>query len=117
MPWLVSVNVSTLSTTAGSVKLGHPVPEPNLVPEWNRSAPHPAQRYIPLSLAYTYLPVNGGSVPFNRSTSYCSGASSWRHSSSVLLISAAMGPLLTHSICHANHLSKSRFWRPERAET
>jgi len=40
----LSGRVSTAAATAGSVKLGQPVPESNLVSEPNSSAPHPAQR-------------------------------------------------------------------------
>src|SRR3954453_6224102 len=68
---------------AGSVKLGQPVPESNFVLELNSSLPHAAQRYIPSSFECTYLPVNGGSVPCRRMTSYSSGVSSWRHSCSL----------------------------------
>src|SRR4051794_36479527 len=68
---------------AGSVKLGQPVPESNFVLALNSSWPHAVQRYIPSSFECTYLPVKGGSVPWRRITSYSSGVSSWRHSSSV----------------------------------
>ena len=50
------------------MKLGQPVPESNLVSELNRSLPHAPQRYMPVSLECVYAPVNGGSVPFSRST-------------------------------------------------
>src|SRR3954454_15139262 len=70
------------SAMAGSVKLGQPVPESNFVLELKSSLPHAAQRYIPSSFECTYLPVKGGSVPCRRITSYSSGVSSWRHSSS-----------------------------------
>ena len=52
----------------------------------NSSAPQPAQRYVPGSKTWSYSPVNGRSVPFSRSTRYCSGVSSARHCSSVFLI-------------------------------
>src|SRR4051812_49280715 len=77
---------STASAIAGSVKLGQPDPESNLVPELNRSAPHPPHLYIPVAFSWVYLPVNGGSVAAWRSTAYWSGASSSRHWSSVLAI-------------------------------
>ncbi len=44
MPYVRSSCVSTASATIGSVKLGQPVPESNLVLESNSSAPQPAQR-------------------------------------------------------------------------
>src|SRR5580693_4942680 len=86
---LLSGRSSTVSATAGSVKLGQPVPDSNFVSELNRSLPQPAQRYIPEPLLYTYSPVNGASVPARRSTSYCSGVSSSRHCSSGLLTSGS----------------------------
>src|SRR3989344_5185776 len=47
MPCVTSSIRSTFSRFAGSVKLGQPVPESNLVSEVNSSAPQAAQRYIP----------------------------------------------------------------------
>ena len=47
MPWLWSSCSSTASATAGSVKLGQPVPESNLESELNSSAPQAPQRYMP----------------------------------------------------------------------
>ena len=44
MPWLWSGRSSTASAAAGSQKLGHPVPESNLVPELNSTAPQAPQR-------------------------------------------------------------------------
>ncbi len=79
----LSGRVSTASLSAGSKKLGHPVPESNLVSELNSSCPQPLQRYMPSSLLSQYVPVNARSVPFLRSTSYSSGLSSSRHSCSV----------------------------------
>src|SRR2546426_6124225 len=38
---------------------------------------------MPGSKVWSYSPVNGASVPFSRSTRYCSGESSARHCSSV----------------------------------
>src|SRR4051794_17801575 len=78
----LSGRVSTAAATAGSVKLGQPVPDSNLVSEENSAAPQPAQWYIPSSFEWAYAPLNGGSVPFWRSTSYCAGVSRSRHSSS-----------------------------------
>ena len=65
---LLSSSSRTLAATAGSVKLGQPVPESNLVSELNSSLPHAPQRYMPVSFECVYAPVNGGSVPFSRST-------------------------------------------------
>src|SRR4051812_38625487 len=80
---------------AGSVKLGHPVPESNFASELNSSLPHAAQRYIPSSFECTYLPVKGGSVPWRRITSYSSGVSCSRHSSSVFSTLASNCGLLS----------------------
>ena len=44
IPWLVSVLVTTLSSDAGSKKLGQPEPESNFASERKSSAPQPAQR-------------------------------------------------------------------------
>src|SRR3954453_15593361 len=88
----LSARVSTAAATAGSVKLGQPVPESNLVSDENSSAPQPAQRYLPSGVPFQYLPVNSRSVPPLRSTSYCSGVSSSRHCSSVLWICSVAMP-------------------------
>src|SRR3954462_3019352 len=88
----LSGRVSTAAATAGSVKLGQPVPESNLVADENSSAPQPAHRYTPSCLTFQYLPVNARSVPPLRSTSYCSGVSSSRHCSSVLWICSVAMP-------------------------
>src|SRR4051812_18151468 len=82
MPCERSSRSSTASATAGSVKLGQPGPESNFVSEENSSLPQAAQRDIPVSFEKLYFPVNGGSVPWRRITSYCSGVSSLAHSSS-----------------------------------
>ncbi len=58
---------------AGSVKLGQPVPESNLVSEENSSVPQQTQRYMPSLFSSTYGPVKARSVPALRVTSYCSG--------------------------------------------
>src|SRR5437867_8427129 len=87
MKWLWSRRASTLAATAGSVKLGHPVPDSNLVLASNSSAPHAPQRYTPSSWQSQYVPVNALSVPASRMTRNCSGVSSVRHSSSVLVTS------------------------------
>src|SRR3954469_10513074 len=71
---------------AGSVKLGQPVPESNFASDEKSATPQPAQRYMPSFFVCTYPPVNGGSVPLRRSTSYWAGVSSSRHCLSVLSI-------------------------------
>jgi hypothetical protein len=68
MPRLWSGCSSTASATAGSVKLGQPLPESYLASELNSSLPHAPQRYMPSAFEYVYAPVNGGSVPFWRRT-------------------------------------------------
>src|SRR4051794_35105604 len=84
MKRLLSGRSSTCSRLAGSVKLGQPVPESNLVSEEKSSVPQPTQRYMPCSWLSQCSPVNGASVPARRVTSYCSGVSCWRHSCSDL---------------------------------
>src|SRR6202022_1484900 len=86
MKKLLSERSSTFSVLTGSQKLGQPVPDSNFVLELNSSAPQAAQVYVPSALVWTYLPVNGRSVPFARRMSYCSGVSSARHSASVFEI-------------------------------
>src|SRR5262249_43846444 len=84
---------STASATAGSVKLGQPVPDSNFVSELNSSAPQAAHRYMPSSWQSQYSPVNAGSVPAWRSTWYCAGVSSCCHCSSVFVTSGLMALL------------------------
>ena len=79
-----SVSVATASGSAGAKKLGQPVPDSNFASERNSSAPQPAQRYVPERCSSHSAPVNARSVPFSRSTRYCSGVSSARHSASDL---------------------------------
>src|SRR3954451_17265577 len=86
MPKLESVSSSTLSSAAGAEKAGQPHPESYFASELKSSAPQQAQWYVPVSKTWSYSPVNGRSVPFSRSTWYCSGVSSARHCSSVFLI-------------------------------
>jgi hypothetical protein len=50
MKRLLSGRSSTASATAGSVKLGQPVPDSNFVSAANRVASHAAHRYSPASL-------------------------------------------------------------------
>ena len=48
---------------------------------------------MPSSFEYVYFPLNGGSVPWRLSTSYCSGVSSLRHSSSLFVTLVSKGNL------------------------
>ena len=82
IPRLLSVFSRTASFETGVKKLGHPLPESNLVSEENSVFPHPAQTYVPSPVWWTYFPLNGGSVPFFRSTKNSSGVSIFFHSSS-----------------------------------
>src|SRR5262245_21148535 len=86
MPWERSTSASTASVAVGAVKLGQPVPESNLASDENSSAPQPAQVYMASACASQNAPVKARSVPWRRSTSYCSGVSDARHSASVLSI-------------------------------
>src|SRR5215210_1333435 len=74
--------VSTASDSAGSKKLGQPVPESNFVSELKSSCPQPLQRYIPSSWLSQYAPVNARSVPWLRRTSNSSALSCSRHACS-----------------------------------
>jgi hypothetical protein len=60
------------------------VPESNLALEENSLLPQAAQVNVPSASACRYSPVKGGSVPFSRSTRYCSGVNCLRQPSSVL---------------------------------
>src|SRR5206468_5772121 len=82
---LLSDSVSTFSPSIGRSKLGQPVPESNLCSESNSGCPQATQTNWPGSLTSFSSLVNGASVPFWRTTSYCSGVSSWRHSCSLFL--------------------------------
>src|SRR3970040_3026359 len=81
-PRLLSASVRICSGLIGAQKLGHPVPESNLVSESKRSFPEQSRRYIPSSLQSWYWPENGLSVPLRLHTQNCSGVSSCFHSSS-----------------------------------
>src|ERR1700682_1831066 len=90
-----SDSVLTFSGAIGSKKLGHPVPDSNLVSELNSALPQQMHRYMPLSGFSAYRFENGRSVPFLRATLYCSGVSCLRHSSSVLTtLSSITSPFL-----------------------
>src|SRR3989344_3838204 len=71
IPWVSSVS-RFIAPGRDLSKLGHPVPESNFASEENSALPHAAQRNIPSSLEYTYLPVKGISVPFSRKILYWS---------------------------------------------
>src|ERR1700733_1842754 len=80
MPWDRSSTSSTASATSGSVKLGQPLPDSNLVSESNNLAPHAAHVYVPSAWLWTNFPVQGASVAEHRSTWNLSGPSSLFHS-------------------------------------
>src|SRR3954468_16015996 len=86
MPWVTSRSSSTWLSTAGAVKLGQPQPESNLASDSNRVWAQPAQVWGPVGCSCSYSPENGRSVAFSRSTAYCIGVNSLRHSASLLLI-------------------------------
>ena len=79
---LLSGFTTTASGATGAEKFGHPLPESNFVSEENNRFPHPAQTYVPSAVWWTYFPLNGGSVPFFRSTLNSSGVRIFFHSSS-----------------------------------
>ena len=83
MPWELSSRTSTASASFGSVKLGQPEPDSNLVVGVEQLGAAAAQRKTPSSWLFQYSPVKARSVPASRRTWYCSGVSSARHSASV----------------------------------
>src|SRR5262245_41186498 len=85
MSMLLSASVSTFSASIGRSKLGQPVPESNLLSASNRGCPQATQTNCPGSFTSLSSLVKGASVPLLRTTSYCSGVSSRRHSSSLFL--------------------------------
>src|SRR5450755_3641081 len=90
MPKVLSSWASTFTSAAGWKKLGQPHPASNFESDKNSSFPHAAHLYTPGVVTPSYSPVKGRSVPFSRSTRYCSGVNSLRHSSSVFLIFSVM---------------------------
>src|SRR5262245_32914885 len=78
----LSVLVATASGS-GCQKLGQPVPLSYLVSEENSGRSQPAQAKVPLRFSLFSGLVPARSVPCLRSTSYCAGVSSRRHSSSL----------------------------------
>src|SRR6185437_6833482 len=85
IPNVLSSIVLTFSFAIGSQKLGHPVPDSNLVSESNSAVPQQAQRKMPLSCRSQYSPVNARSVPSWRAISNACGESCSFHSSSLFL--------------------------------
>src|SRR3984893_5685179 len=86
MPWLTSRSSSTWLSAAGCAKLGQPQPESNLASDCNSVCPQPAQGEAAGRCSCSYSPENGRSVAFSRSTAYCIGVSSRRHSASLFSI-------------------------------
>ena len=63
MPRPVSIDFRTFSFAIGAQKLGHPVPDSNLVSELNNALLQQMPRCRPLSRKLKYSPVNALSVP------------------------------------------------------
>src|SRR5262245_11463532 len=76
----------TASASVGAQKLGQPVPESNFVSDANSGAPQHTHLNMPSRFSRLSACENAGSVPCWRVTRYCSGVSSFRHSSSVLML-------------------------------
>src|SRR5262245_64942171 len=88
----------TAPISTGAQKLGHPVPESNLVVEENSGAPQHTQLNMPARFARLRGLVNAGSVPCWRVTRYCSGVSVVSHARAGLMTfvvrsAAGSGPL------------------------
>src|SRR5271163_1702011 len=86
MPRVLSCRSSTALSIAFQ-KLGQPVPLSNLVVDENRSSPQPAHPKIPGRCSSLSGLLKGVSVDAVRSTAYCWGVRSRRHSASVWLTS------------------------------
>lgn len=82
IPWLSSW-LSSIESGSGLSKLGHPVPLSNFFADENNFWPHPAQTNAPSRVSWSKAQLPGRSVPWPRSTAYCSGVSRRRHSASV----------------------------------
>ena len=82
MKKLRSVDVPT-APSSGSQKLGHPVRLSYFVAEENRGWSHPAQANVPARFSLSRGLLKARSVPWPRSTRYCSGVSAARQASSV----------------------------------
>src|SRR5262245_10954635 len=76
----------TAPAAAGAQQLGQPVPESNLASDANSGAPQHTHLNIPSRFSRLSACEKAGSVPCWRVMRYSSGVSSFRHSSSVLLI-------------------------------
>src|SRR5262245_57210271 len=76
----------TASVAAGAQKLGQPVPESNFLSDANSGAPQHTHLNVPSRFSRLSGCEKAGSVPCWRVTRYSSGVSSFRHSSSVLVI-------------------------------
>src|SRR5262245_847321 len=76
----------TAPAAAGAQKLGQQVPDSNLAYDANRGAPQHTHLNVPSRFSRLSVCEKAGSVPCWRVTRYSSGVSSFRHSSSVLLI-------------------------------
>src|SRR5690625_2659625 len=76
-----------------SENLGQTLPLSNFVPEWNSSAPHAAQWYVPLRSSASSGLLPGRSVPCSNMTEYSSVLScSRKRSGSVCLSSWSFMP-------------------------
>ena len=73
--------------SSGAQKLGQPVPLSNLVVDEKSVEAQPAQANVPRRFSCRSGLVNGRSVASCRSTAYCSGVRSLRHSASVWVTS------------------------------
>src|SRR5918996_258651 len=113
MPCERSSRSSTASATAGSVKLGQPVPLSNLASGRNTSPPPAAHGKGPWSLVPAYGWLNGRSVPCSRSTWYCSGVRRSRHSSSVRAASRSITRKRTASRAQGSKEPHAQATRPQ----
>ena len=68
MRYELSSCADTAPSATGSVKLGQPVPESNLVSEEKSGSPQETQVYKPLRFSSQYGPVKARSVPCWRVT-------------------------------------------------
>src|SRR5688572_30595990 len=73
MPCVESSTSLTLLRSTAAQKLGHPVPESNLVSDLNSPSPQTTHLYMPTPLWSQYLPLNGRSVAEHCVTSYSIG--------------------------------------------
>jgi hypothetical protein len=86
IPKLWSCIATMFSGAIGCQKLGHPVPDSNLVSELKTAVSQQIQRYRPWSCRFQVLPVYARSVPSWRVTSNETGGSCRRHSASDLIV-------------------------------